>query len=98
MKRLLTVFVVMAAMVMMVMVSALPAVAAPPTKTVTCPELHTSNSGHNVGFFGVQGKLIGDCSSEGGSPTQEVEPRPYKANPCPPGEGDPPLELVGKCN
>ena len=73
-----------------VVVSALPAIAAPPSKLVLCSN-GSSFSTNEAEGFGGQGRFTGECRSGGNTSTQEVDSNPGPANPFPPGKGNPPL-------
>jgi len=74
----------------MVIVSALPAIAAPPSRLVSCyndtGEVVSGISTNEAVGFTYLGKFRADCISRGYVVTQEVEPNPGADYPYPPGK------------
>jgi hypothetical protein len=83
------ILVLLAVVAVMVAVGALPAIAAPPSRLVSC---YTDTGQVVAGFstneavgFKYQGTFRADCISRGYVVTQEVEPDPGADYPYPPG-------------
>jgi hypothetical protein len=93
MRRIILVVGLALLMATFVMVSALPAIAAPPDKVVRCSDGRADITDNAEGFRD-QGRFKGEFSSGGNRVTQEVTPNPGPGNPGPPGNGEPPLPPI----
>jgi hypothetical protein len=93
MKRLLLLVTVALVMAAMMLAMALPAIAGPPGKVVSCytptGEVVAGFSTNEAGGFKYQGTFRAGCISEGYVVTQEVTAEPGPSNPYPPGQGGP---------
>jgi len=87
------ILVLLSVVAVMVAVSALPAIAGPTDKVVSCytdsGEVVAGFSTNEAGGFKYQGTFRAGCRSEGYVVTQEVDPNPGAYNPYPPGQGGP---------
>ena len=87
------ILVLVSVVAVMVAVSALPAIAGPPGKVVSCytptGEVVAGFSTNEAGGFKSQGTFRAGCISEGYVVTQEVTAEPGPSNPYPPGQGGP---------